>query len=263
VHGFWTTNRIIVSVTLALLPPLFEALHRVGVVLLPALGMALLSALGWQTLFSLCRGRALSASGVITAVAVVVMLPPAAPLWQIALAVSFGVVVGEQVFGGYGWNFLNPAALALAFLMFSFPAGGYDQGGLVGWSVCVPGAVLLAVSGIISWRVVIAAVAGAAATAYLADGAWAPQKFLEGGYVFGLVFLACDPVSAPTTGLGRWAYGLMIGSLFAVAGAGSEGSADDVVFACLIGGIFAPLIDQACIWLNVRRRNRRYAEAGP
>ncbi|MDH3719464.1 MAG: RnfABCDGE type electron transport complex subunit D [Planctomycetota bacterium] len=260
-RGFWTTDRIILTVALALLPPLAQAIYTTGFALLPTLAVALAVAIGWQVLFSRCRGRAWTPSGIITAMAVVMMLPPAASLGHIALAVSFGVVVGEQVFGGYGWNFLNPASVALAFLMFSFPNGGYEQGGSAGWAVCVPGGLLLTMTGIISWRVIVAALGGAVGVSYGAGGSWPPLHLLENSLVFGLIFLACDPVSAPATTLGRWVYGLIIGGLVAWGVSGTEGAADDIVFACLIGGLFAPLIDQGVIWLNVARRRRRNVEA--
>jgi Na+-transporting NADH:ubiquinone oxidoreductase subunit B len=260
VRGYWTANRILLTVTLALLPPLAEAIYTAGATFLPALGVALAVAIGWQLLFSRCRRRNWTPSGITTAMAVVIMLPPDAALGHVALAVSFGVVIGEQVFGGYGWNFLNPASVALAFLMFSFPSGGYDQGGLAGWAVCAPGGLLLMITGLISWRVIVAALASAVGVSYGLGGTWLPLHLLENSLVFGLIFLVCDPVSAPATTLGRWAYGLMIGSLVAGGAFATEGTADDIVFASLIGGLFAPLIDQGVIWLNVARRSRQYAE---
>ena len=261
VRGLWNANRVTLAFIIALLPPLGEALYQAGPGLLPGLAAALLAAVGFEALFAHWRRRAFTAGGVVTAVAVVVMLPPAAPLWQIALAVSFGVVIGEQIFGGQGRNFLNPAVLALAFLMFSFPDGGYASGGAVGWVSCLPGAVLLMVAGLVSWRIIIAALVGVLGAAYVAGGGLNPGDLLAGGFIFGLVFLACDPVTSAATNPGRWLYGLAIGVVMTVAGSGGPAAADSVVFAILVGGIFAPLIDQGVIALNAYLRRQRYSQA--
>jgi Na+-transporting NADH:ubiquinone oxidoreductase subunit B len=116
-------------------------------------------------------------------------------------------------------------------------------------------------AGIINWRIVAAALAGVLGVASAVGGVPPFDLLLGGPFVFGLVFLAGDPVSAPATNLGRWVYGLAIGTLVALGGASGGLSLRDVVFACLIGSIFAPLIDQLAIWVNVRRRRRRYDEA--
>jgi Na+-transporting NADH:ubiquinone oxidoreductase subunit B len=151
--------------------------------------------------------------------------------------------------------------LALAFLMFSFPDSGYDKGGFEGWAASLPGGLLLVAAGIVNWRIVVAGLGGALGVALAVGGAPPFDHLLAGTFVFGLTFLAGDPVSAPATNWGRWVYGLAIGGLVALGGAIGGNSARDVVFACLIGSIFAPLIDQLVIWINVRRRKRRYGEA--
>jgi Na+-transporting NADH:ubiquinone oxidoreductase subunit B len=229
--------------------------------MLPGLAVALATALAWQTIFARWRRQSLTLSGVVAALIVAAMLPPAASLWQVALAVSFGVVVGEQIFGGYGRNFVNPATLALAFLMFSFPDGGFAKGGFAGWAACLPGGLVLVATGIVNWRIVVAALGGALGMALAAGGEPLFAPLFAGSFVFGLIFLAGDPVSAPATNWGRWVYGLAIGGLVVLAGGAGGGSARGVVFACLIGSIFAPLIDQLAIWINVQRRRRRDGEA--
>lgn len=260
VRGFWNCDRITLAVILALLPPLGVAVHGAGPSLLIGLAAALAAAFAWQAAFSRWRRQPFTASGAVTALIVVILLPPASPLWQLVLGVSFGVVVGEQIFGGYGRNFVNPATLALAFLIFSFPDSGFEKGGVEGWAACLPGGLALMVAGIVNWRVVIAAVIGALGVALASDGTAPFDHLFAGTFIFGLVFLAGDPVSAPATNLGRWAYGLAVGALVALGGATGGSSVRDVVFACLIGSIFAPLIDQLAIWINDQRRRRRYGE---
>jgi Na+-transporting NADH:ubiquinone oxidoreductase subunit B len=261
VRGFWTVDRIILAQLVALLPPLAEAIYRGGVPWLTQLLVALLVAVGWSLPFARWRAQPLRASGVVAAVAASILLPPGVPRWQVVLAVSFGVVIGEQIFGGYGWNFLHPATLALAFLMFSYPAGGYDQGGLAGWAVCVPGALLLASTGIVAWQILVAAPVAALTASWLVAGSGWPDRALIDCGAFGLVFLGCDPVAAPATHGGRWAYGALLGGMVVRAGSHTSGPADNVVFACLVASIFAPLIDQGVIWLNVKRRRRRHGPA--
>ncbi len=261
VRGLWNANRVTLAFIIALLPPLGEALYRAGPGVLAGLAAALLAAIGFEAVFAHWRHRAFTAGGVVTAIAVTVMVPPAAPAWQIALAVSFGVVIGEQIFGGQGRNFLNPAILALAFLMFSFPDGGYPSGGAVGWVSCLPGAALLMVAGLVSWRIVMAVLAGVLAASYLAGGGLDPGDLLAGGFIFATVFLACDPVTSAATNPGRWLYGLAIGVLVTVTGSGGPAATDSVVFAILVGGIFAPLIDQGVIALNAYLRRRRHGQA--
>jgi Na+-transporting NADH:ubiquinone oxidoreductase subunit B len=261
VRGLWNANRVTLAFIIGLLSPLGQALYAAGPALLPGLAAALAAALGFEAIFARWRGRPFTAGGVVTAITVVVMLPPAVSPWQIALGVAFGVVLGEQIFGGRGRNFLNPAVVALAFLIFSFPDGGFAKGGLVGWASCVPGAILLMVAGLVSWRIIAAALVGLIGATYAAGGGFVPGDLLAGGFVFGLIFLACDPVTSAATNTGRWLYGLIIGVLVTVAGSGGPAAVDSVIFAILVGGIFAPLIDQGVIGLNAFLRRRRYGQA--
>jgi len=212
--------------------------------------------LAWHALFAWWRGRAFTLDGLVTAAAFALMLPAGSAAWQVAIALSFGVVVGEQIFGGRGRNFLNSSVIALAFLIFSFPAAGYDRGGPELALASLPGAVLLIASGLISWRVVAAAAAGFVAAAFAFGLADPFAGLLAGSFAFAVVFLACDPVTAASTNPGRWLYGLIVGGLTALGRASDAG--DGTVFAILIASMFAPLIDQAVIQINVVGRRRRY-----
>jgi Na+-transporting NADH:ubiquinone oxidoreductase subunit B len=260
IRGFWNGDRIALAVIIALLPPLGQTAYTAGLAMLPGLMVALATAVAWQGVFAFGRRQPMTLSGTISALIVAIMLPLEASLWQVALAVSFGVVIGEQIFGGYGRNFVNPATLALAFLMFSFPDGGFDKGGFAGWKACLPGGLMLMATGIVNWRIVVAGLGGALGVALAAGGTPSFGPLLAGSFAFGLVFLAGDPVTAPATNWGRWVFGLIIGGLVALGSAAGGSSVRDVVFACLIGSIFAPLIDQVAIWFNVQWRRRRYGQ---
>jgi len=76
----------------------------------------------WEVLFASVRGHEVNEGFFVTSVLLALILPPDVPLWQAALGISFGVVIGKEVFGGTGKNFLNPALTGRAFLFFAYPA---------------------------------------------------------------------------------------------------------------------------------------------
>lgn len=76
----------------------------------------------WEVLFAMIRKHEVNEGFFVTSVLFALILPPSIPLWQVALGISFGVVIGKEVFGGTGKNFLNPALAGRAFLFFAYPA---------------------------------------------------------------------------------------------------------------------------------------------
>jgi Na+-transporting NADH:ubiquinone oxidoreductase subunit B len=255
VRGVWTADRAALAVIAAIMPPLILVLYEQGTALVFGLGIALGVSFFWQIVFAWSRGSPLGWDWVASAAAFIVLTPATTPLWQIGLAVTFGIVVGEQIFGGRGRGFLSPAAVALAFLFFSFPAAASvtAYGPIV--LATLPGTLLLIFLGLISWRVLLAAFAGIAIAGIL-TGIDAPLAQLgSGGFVFGLVFLGCDPVSAAATNAGRILYGFLIGVLTVIFG-GAEVSA--IVFAILLASIFAPMIDYIVVWLHAYRRRHSF-----
>ena len=76
----------------------------------------------WEVIFSTVRGHEVNEGFLVTSMLYALILPATAPLWQVALGISFGVVIGKEVFGGTGKNFLNPALVGRAFLYFAYPA---------------------------------------------------------------------------------------------------------------------------------------------
>lgn len=85
----------------------------------------------WEVLFATVRGHEVNEGFLVTSMLFALIMPPAAPLWQVALGISFGVVIGKEVFGGTGKNFLNPALTGRAFLYFAYPA---DMSGDTIWT---------------------------------------------------------------------------------------------------------------------------------
>lgn len=257
-HGGMTGNRIAGIFGVALLPPLSEAFFIAGSGAFPILALSLVTAFGWQAVFAFWRNRPMSVHAMVSALTFTLLVPADAPLWQLALGLSFGIVVGEQIFGGYGWNFLNPVAVGLTFLLFSFPEAGYGKVGPVGWLVCVPGAILLVATGIVSWRILVGASVTLVAALYLLGSTDAHELMALGGFAFTLLFLGCDPVPAPSTDPGRWIFAFLIGAFVALGLVSGKTETEVFVSAVLLGGIFAPLIDHGVIRFDVWRRGRRY-----
>jgi Na+-transporting NADH:ubiquinone oxidoreductase subunit B len=259
VHGKWNSHVIMLATVVALLPPLAAVLHERGLALLLGLALAAAVTLLWQLTFERVRRRPHTWSWVATAIVFTVLMPPGVPLWQQALAVSFGVVLGEQVFGGWGKNFLHPAVVAVAFLLFSFPVPTTGSGSIGFAMVSAASGAMLLAAGLVSWRIMagfaIAATATTFALAGSMNGSWIP-----GGYI---VFLVCDPVSAASTNAGRWAHGIMAGGLMIMLGhTGSvpgSVSVNATVFAALLASLFAPLVDRMVIEAHVWRRSRHNA----
>ena len=76
----------------------------------------------WEVLFATVRKHEINEGFFVTSILFALIVPPTIPLWQVALGISFGVVIGKEVFGGTGKNFLNPALTGRAFLFFAYPA---------------------------------------------------------------------------------------------------------------------------------------------
>ena len=76
----------------------------------------------WEVLFAMVRRHEVNEGFFVTSILFALIVPPSIPLWQVALGISFGVVIGKEVFGGTGKNFLNPALVGRAFLFFAYPA---------------------------------------------------------------------------------------------------------------------------------------------
>ncbi|MDH4072987.1 MAG: NADH:ubiquinone reductase (Na(+)-transporting) subunit B [Gammaproteobacteria bacterium] len=264
----------------------------------------------WEILFAGVRNHEINEGFFVTSLLYALILPATIPLWQVAIGISFGVVIGKEVFGGTGKNFLNPALVGRAFLYFAYPAqisgdavwtpvDGFTgatalgisaidgMAGIVGsgltWmqafigqmqgsigetsaAACLLGAAMLVYTGIASWRIMAGCVAGLVVPALLASFVGSPASDMPwhwhlvlGGFAFGAIFMATDPVSASQTETGKWFYGLLIGFLTWVIRVVNPAFPEGIMLAILFGNIFAPIIDHAVIRANVKRRIRRSA----
>jgi len=234
------------------------------------------------------------------------------PLWMVALGISFGVVIGKEVFGGTGKNFLNPALTGRAFLYFAYPAeisgdqvwvavDGYSgatplalgaSGGMQAiaaegytwWNAfiglipgslgetstlaCLIGAAFLIYTRVASWRIILGVFLGMVGTTLLFNAVGSDSNpmmampwhwhLVLGGFAFGMVFMATDPVSASMTTAGRWVFGILIGAMTVLIRVLNPGYPEGIMLAILFANIFAPLIDYVVIQINIRRRQRRH-----
>jgi Na+-transporting NADH:ubiquinone oxidoreductase subunit B len=270
-----------------------------------------------EALFAVVRKHELNEGFLVTGMLFPLVLPPTIPLWQVALGIAFGVIVGKEIFGGTGMNVFNPALMSRAFLFFAYPAqiSGNQvwiaaettvdgssgatwlaeaavtgpealAGGRVTWMeaflglvpgsmgetstlACLLGATILIGTGIGSWRIMAAGVAGSYVMVQIlnaADSTTNPLMnvpfewhFVLGGWAFGLVFMATDPVSAAHTNKGRYVYGLFIGVLAILIRVINPAFPEGMMLAILFMNMFASLIDHFVIQANVKRRKARYA----
>ncbi len=264
----------------------------------------------WEVLFAMVRGHEVNEGFFVTSVLFALIVPPDIPLWQVALGISFGVVVGKEIFGGTGKNFLNPALTGRAFLFFAYPAeisgdavwtavDGFSGAttlsvaavsGLegvnqqIGWSnaffgtiqgsigetstlaILLGGAFLLATK-IASWRIVLGVFGGMVAMATLFNVIGSDTNpmfsitplwhFVAGGFCFGMIFMATDPVSASMTNTGKFVFGALIGVMVVLIRVVNPAFPEGMMLAILFANLFAPFIDHLVVQANIKRRLAR------
>ncbi len=255
----------------------------------------------------------------VTGLLIPMIMPIDVPLWMLAIATAFAVILGKEVFGGTGMNIFNPALLARAFIFFSYPTkisgdkvwtygldGGLTpvdgfsgatplsiapnamaNGTTVDWS-CLPvmdwfygfipgsigetstlailiGAAILIFTGIASWKVMVSVFAGGFvmgsllnlidANTYMQMPAY--YHLLIGGFAFGAVFMATDPVTGAQTETGKWIYGAIIGIMAVLIRVFNAGYPEGMMLAILFANAIAPIIDYYVVQANISRRQKR------
>ena len=265
----------------------------------------------WEVLFASIRGHEVNEGFFVTSILFALILPPSIPLWQVAMGISFGVVIAKEVFGGTGKNFLNPALAGRAFLFFAYPAqlsgdavwtsvdgfagatslslgaaGGIEQivGSGITWmdafigkvhgsvgetstlAIFIGGAVLL-IMRIAAWRIVAGVMIGMIALSSLFNvlGSETNPLFampwywhlVVGGFAFGMIFMATDPVSASMTNTGKWIFGALIGVMVVLIRVVNPAFPEGMMLAILFANLCAPLIDHFVVQANIKRRLAR------
>ena len=298
--GFWN----IVLYGLAKVLPLYVVSYLVG--------------LGIEFVSAQIQGHEVNEGYLVSGMLIPLIVPVDVPLWMLAIAVAFAVIIGKEVFGGTGMNIWNPALLTRAFLFFSYPSmmsgdtvwtGGVTRfmnegvafqagNGLVdGFSGATPlanatlenlaprfmdmvigtipgsvgetsviaillGAILLIWTGVASWKIMAASVIGGLAIGYLGFAVGATDlpgyyQLVMGGFLFGTVFMATDPVTSAQTECGKWIYGFLVGALAVTVRIWNPGYPEGMMLAILLMNTFAPLIDHYVIEGQIKRRAKK------
>ncbi|WNH11380.1 NADH:ubiquinone reductase (Na(+)-transporting) subunit B [Thalassobellus suaedae] len=284
--------------------------------------------LGIEFIFAIIKQHEVEEGYLVTGMLVPLIVPVDIPLWMLAVAVVFGVVIGKEVFGGTGMNILNPALTIRAFLFFAYPTwmsgdkvwvegavertneiaaganldaisgetilGTLAQGKEIAYSVSdmflgfIPGSVgetsalLIVLGGLFliftkigSWRIMLSSALGALVmgiifnqivdAGIISEGSkfyglmsttfW--HHLLIGGFAFGTVFMATDPVTASQTNKGKWIYGFLIGFLSILIRVFNPAYPEGVMLAILLMNVFAPTIDHYVVQGNVKQRKKR------
>lgn len=281
-----------------------------AVFFVPIYIVTFLVGISWEILFAMKRGHEVNEGFFVTSILFALTCPPDIPLWQVALGISFGVVIGKEVFGGTGKNFLNPALVGRAFLYFAYPAqmsgdavwiavdgvtaatplsvvasGGMEAvqqqwtwmqafvGSIPGsigetstLAIFIGGALLL-ITRVASWRIIAGVFLGMVVLSSLfnliesdTNPAFAMPWYwhlVTGGFAFGMVFMATDPVSAAMTDTGKWAYGILIGVMTVLIRVVNPAYPEGIMLAILFSNLFAPLMDHFVVRANIRRRLAR------
>mgnify|MGYP003294897798 CR=1 FL=1 len=332
-------KRVMIMVVLALVPAMLFGIWNTGyqhslafgldwgfwnivlyglVKVLPLYIVSYLVGLGIEFVSAQIQGHEVNEGYLVSGMLIPLIVPVDVPLWMLAIAVAFAVIIGKEVFGGTGMNIWNPALLTRAFLFFSYPSmmsgdtvwtGGVTRfmnegvafqagNGLVdGFSGATPlanatlenlspkfmdmvigtipgsvgetsviaillGAILLIWTGVASWKIMVSSVIGGLAIGYLGYAVGATElpgyyQLVMGGFLFGTVFMATDPVTSAQTECGKWIYGFLVGALAVTVRIWNPGYPEGMMLAILLMNTFAPLIDHYVIEGSIKRRAKK------
>ena len=335
IHDAIDSKRIMSMVVIALLPALLFGMYNVGyqnylaagtlqdasfcevfayglLQVLPKIIVSYIVGLGIEFAWAQWKGEEIQEGFLVSGIIIPLIIPVGCPLWALAIAVAFAVVIGKEIFGGTGMNIFNVALVTRAFLFFSYPTkmsgdavwvandtifglgntlpdtftcatplGEIAQGAAVNNSLCdmitghIPGsigetsviaiaigAVILLWTGIASWRTMLSVFVGGAIAAYTFEAlcmtpiAWY-EHIVLGGFCFGAVFMATDPVTSARTQCGQYWYGAIIGIMAVIIRVMNPGYPEGMMLAILFMNMFAPLIDYCVVQKNISKRMKR------
>ena len=288
--------------------------------------------LGIEFYFAAKRGHGINEGFLVSGMLIPLVMPVDVPLWMVAVAVAFAVIIGKEVFGGTGMNIVNVALTSRAFLFFAYPKqmsgeiwihdvasskgadllvdghtgatalgqlagtvgkvidtpavqgimGLFADGGMFSLHNCIIGnipgsigetsviailigAVILIATGIGSLRIMASFLAGGLFMGFLfnlmgmnAFMTLAPlHQIVIGGFMFGMVFMATDPVTAASTNTGKLIYGFLGGFLSIMIRVFNPAYPEGVMMAILFMNVMAPMIDHYVLQANINRRQKR------
>lgn len=329
-------KRTMILVVISMMPCLFFGMWNVGyqhdlafgitgesvlnqflfgaIKVLPIILVSYVVGLTVEFIFAIIRKHKVNEGFLVTGMLIPLIMPVDVPLWMVALATIFAVVIGKEIFGGTGMNILNPALTARVFIFFAYPtkmsgdevwintdavSGGQLVDGFSGatplgnaaanspdlipgvWEsfigiipgsigetstlACLIGAIILLYTGIASWRIMLSVFAGGFLMAALLQAlavntlmSLGPVHHLVlGGFAFGAVFMATDPVTGAQTNTGKFIYGFLIGLFAILLRVFNPAYPEGIMLAILFMNVMAPLIDHYVIRANVKRRMNR------
>lgn len=305
---------------------------------LPLVIVSYASGLAVEFIFCFKNKHPIQEGFLVSGMLIPLIVPVDVPLWMVAVATIFAVLIGKEVFGGTGMNILNVALTTRAFLFFAYPtkmsgeavwiptggeeisadivadgvtgatplgklattvgkpvgdpshaemlAGNFGELGQFDlWNsfigsipgsigetsalMCLIGAGLLLWVGVASWRVMVSMFLGGLAMAYIFQ-TFAANDFMAldpihqlmlGGFMFGMVFMATDPVTAAQTKTGKWIYGFFCGFFGIMIRVFNPAYPEGIMLAILFMNVMAPMIDHYVIASNIKRREKRLKAA--
>ena len=335
IHDAIDSKRIMSMVVIALVPALLFGMYNVGyqnyaaagtlatasfwelfffgfLAVLPKLLVSYIVGLGIEFAWAQWKGEEIQEGFLVSGILIPMIIPVNCPLWILAIAVAFAVIIGKEIFGGTGMNIFNPALVCRAFLFFAYPTkmsgdqvwvaqdtifglgntlpDGFSQAtplGQIGQNVDVTaslndmimgfipgsigetsviaiaiGALILLVTRIASWKTMLSVFVGGALMACIFEQTgqsaipWYEHLVL-GGFAFGAVFMATDPVTSCRTETGKWFYGFLIGVMAIVIRVLNPGYPEGMMLAILLMNMFAPTIDHFVVERNISKRMKR------
>ena len=335
IHDAIDSKRIMSLVVIALLPALLFGMYNVGyqnyaaagtlasasfweifgfgfLAVLPKIIVSYVVGLGIEFVVAQWKGEEIQEGFLVSGILIPMIIPVNTPLWMLAIAVAFSVILAKEIFGGTGMNIFNPALVTRAFLFFSYPSvmtgddnvwvaqrtifglgnnlpdtyaaatplGDAALGqpladqcaaitGLIPGSIgetsviaIALGALLLLWTGVASWKTMLSVFVGGGLTAAffnllgLTPLTWIDHIVL-GGFCFGAVFMATDPVTSARTECGKYVYGFLIGLVAVMVRVLNPGFPEGMMLAILLMNVFAPLIDYCFVQRNINKRAKR------
>lgn len=339
IHDAIDSKRIMSFVVLALVPALLFGMYNVGyqnylaagtlanasfweifgygfLAVLPKIVVSYVVGLGIEFVVAQWKGEEIQEGFLVSGIIIPMIVPVTTPLWMLAIAVAFSVILAKEIFGGTGMNIFNPALVTRAFLFFSYPSAmtgdskvwvahdqicglgnnltdvatsatplgaaveagfqGFDCQtvinavvGLIPGSVgetsviaIALGAILLLWTGVASWKTMLSVFVGGALMGFVLQGVegnhilWY-QHLVFGGFAFGAVFMATDPVTSARTECGKYVYGFLIGVVAVMVRVLNPGFPEGMMLAILLMNAFAPLIDYCFVQSNINKRAKR------
>ena len=331
IHDAIDSKRIMSMVVIALMPALLFGMYNVGyqnamaagalettsfcelfffgfLAVMPKILVSYIVGLGIEFAWAQWKGEEIQEGFLVSGILIPLIIPVECPLWILAIAVAFAVIIGKEIFGGTGMNIFNPALLCRAFLFFAYPSKmsgdqvWVAQDSIFGLGHTLPdgftgatplahldtyafnmdaiyglipgsigetsviaiaiGAVILLWMGIASWKTMLSVFVGGIVMGFLFEQlGMTPIHWYEhlalGGFCFGAVFMATDPVTSSRTECGKWIYGFLIGAMAIIIRVMNPGYPEGMMLAILLMNMFAPTIDHFIVERNISKRMKR------